>query len=108
MNFGGAPKNKLRSSKSESLETMVRPCFLAYSQIASSVALPRPHSCTCNESGYRSDQESTSRGERFSSKSSFTRSESRPCVRDQRQTPGKRVYLARSNRENLARFLRDS
>src|SRR5713226_1334630 len=43
MSFGGEPERMLRSSKSESFETMVKPLLLAYSHIASSSVLANPH-----------------------------------------------------------------
>jgi len=43
MSLGGAPERTLRSSKSESFETIVKPLVLAYSQIAASSVLPNPH-----------------------------------------------------------------
>ena len=47
MTFGGLPHKTLRSWKSESFETIVKPSRPAYSQMAWSSALPSPQECTC-------------------------------------------------------------
>src|SRR5689334_22445979 len=71
--LGGEPRRRLLFRKSESLETIVRPFCLAYSQISRSVAVFSPQSRTCREPGYASLSKSTRREERFWSTSSFTR-----------------------------------
>ena len=66
--FGGLPHNTLRSWKSESFETIVKPCDLAYSHTSESLALLNPQCFTWMEPGYTPDKSSGSWGERFRQK----------------------------------------
>ncbi len=51
MTFGGAPAKTLRSKKSESFDTIVSPCSLAYSHTRSSLAPPSPKAKICSDPG---------------------------------------------------------
>ena len=51
MNFGGAPNTRLRWWKSESLETIVKPCCSANDQIIESSVRSSPRVLTCESLG---------------------------------------------------------
>jgi hypothetical protein len=104
MTFGGLPHKTLRSWKSESFETIVKPSRRAYSQMASSSALPSPQECTWIDPENSLCSTSARRGGRFSSSSSFTLFAILVCVRGPRRRPGKHGYPHLSDREIRAGY----
>jgi hypothetical protein len=70
--FGGHPARTLRSEKSESLLTIANSFSKAKRQTWSYGALSSPQFSTWADPGKRSPIDATSRGDRFSSRSSFT------------------------------------
>ena len=91
--FGGCPRRKLSWWKSESLDTIAKPCAAAYCQTASSSARPSPTLRTWLLFGNISAREGTSRCDRFWSKSRFTLAESQGGVAlDPLRMPNRRGY----------------
>src|SRR5258708_25185846 len=68
----GAANPATRSSKSRSVETRTNPPAQAYSRILRSPTQASPFLSALSDAGKRSPNNSTSFGERLSSKSSFT------------------------------------
>jgi hypothetical protein len=72
MSFGGPDRRTPSSWKSKSLDTIAKSFVAANSQMAASLAPPRPQLWTWAEPTNRSASRETSLGDRFSSSSSFT------------------------------------
>src|ERR1035437_10178953 len=98
--FGGLPKRALLSVKSESFETMTKPFSCAYCQPSRSDAPRRPQSRAARDPGKKSERADASRGDRFSSKSSFMAKRYRTSVHGRLRMPGRLECPSLSDREN--------
>ena len=97
--FGGGPSRRASWRKSESFETMIKSCCLAYSQISLSVASASSSSPTCDMSVKSSRNRRISFRERFWSRRSITQ-EWRGGVHGLRRTSTRLEYCRRSIRGN--------